>query len=64
MNFELLAEFEQAVCGRNPLLAGKFQLGLPALDISRMLANAQIAGATEPLFALTVGKMVPRSISN
>ncbi len=52
MNLELLAEFERAVRSRNPLLASKFQPGLPAADIGRTLADAKVAGETQPLFTL------------
>jgi hypothetical protein len=52
MNLELLREFEQALRGRNPLLVGKLQAGLPALEVERTLMRAKIAGSIEPLVTL------------
>jgi hypothetical protein len=52
MNLELLGEFERAVRSRNPLLAGKFQPGLPPATVRRALTGGKVTGETDPLLTL------------
>ena len=52
MNLELLGEFERAVRSRNPLLAGKFQPGLPPAAVRRALTGGKVMGETDPLLTL------------
>jgi len=52
MNLELLGEFERAVRSRNPLLASKFQPGLPLAAVRRALTSAKVTGETDPLLTL------------
>ncbi len=52
MNLELLGEFERTVRSRNPLLAGKFQPGLPPAAVRRALSGGRVTGETDPLLTL------------
>lgn len=52
MNLELLGEFERAVRSRNPLLASKFQPGLPPAVVRRALAGGKVTREAEPILTL------------
>jgi hypothetical protein len=52
MNLELLTEFERAVRSRNPLLASKFQPGLPPAAVRRALTGGKVTGEIDSLLTL------------
>lgn len=52
MTTDLLQKFERAVVTWNPLLARKFQPGLPEMEIQRLLRRRKVEGNLGPVLTL------------